>query len=475
MRCGRPDLVLSTRRIPYIDAVRILCVVCALLFAIVSAADAQSFSLDARKIALGDIAGTGHIAESVIIDERPYGAFVLPLGILQLFGQLDRVNPDSDQFDGVTTLDYVLAPVHLVLGRTSDSSGPDFIGDMRRGRLNRDLNTYHGFLPGDQPSTGGLASPTYGGALTFARKDDGAFQRLYIGAGPYIALRGSVSSDPRLTRILDSSSPVYEPNAQLPLTGHGDFQAAASITFGYHARFLWPTAVNQARFRDGIYVAVHYNVLRGLRYEQVDSTLRFDTDSTGLLTLDPALPPPVIVSRDTSSSGTGGAIDAGIGIVVGRWAFGGGVNGIANHITWTDVQRTVYNQFNVLTGDGTFSNESAVSIPDVRMILPIDFRGNLAFHQERWSVLMAAGRGYQGGTFHVGYERRPSFGALRGGIFYTSGQWQPTGGLGINLSERLAVDLAVFGSSANIERERHLAVGASLRIGEPSPKPVRSR
>jgi len=139
------------------------------------------------------------------------------------------------------------------------------------------------------------------------------------------------------------------------------------------------------------------------------------------------------------------------------------------------VRRTVYNTANLLTGDGSFTTDPDVSIPDARVVLPIDFRGDVAFHEDRWSVLMAAGSGYQGGTFHVGYERRPAFGALRGGIFYTSGQWQPTGGVGINLGNRFALDVAVFGSSANIERERHLAVGASLRIAQSSPKPIRSR
>ena len=58
-------------------------------------------------------------------------------------------------------------------------------------------------------------------------------------------------------------------------------------------------------------------------------------------------------------------------------------------------------------------------------------------HEERWSMLMAAGKGYQGPTFHVGFERRPAFGAIRAGVFYTSGQWQPTGGFAVKLNQRL--------------------------------------
>jgi hypothetical protein len=278
-----------------------------------------------------------------------------------------------------------------------------------------------------------------------------------------------------LTRILNSPTPVHESDAQLTLGGHAEIQAAFAVTVGYHARFLWPSTIKQARYRDGVYLAINYSFLRGVLFENVDSALRFDTDASGLLTLDPRLPPPMSGTRDHTSSGVGRAIDVGIGAVTGHWEFGGGVNGVANEITWSDVQRTLYTKDNLLVVEPPLVEAGTVSIPDVRVVLPVDVRGNAAYHEDRWSILMAVGEGYQGTTFHVGYERRPAFGAIRGGVFYTSGQWQPTGGFGWNLSERVALDVAVFGSSANIERERHLAIGASLHITERMLRPIRSR
>jgi len=42
------------------------------------------------------------------------------------------------------------------------------------------------------------------------------------------------------------------------------------------------------------------------------------------------------------------------------------------------------------------------------------------------------------------------------------GDW--TGGAGFNLSEHFGVDVGLFGTSANLERERHLGIAVSLRF-----------
>ena len=91
--------------------------------------------------------------------------------------------------------------------------------------------------------------------------------------------------------------------------------------------------------REGIYVAANYNHLHGLRYQDLDFRLRMDTDSVGLVTLNPnpALPPPLFISRTSADSGTGMAIDVGVGAVINNWELGFGANGIGNFIDWTDV------------------------------------------------------------------------------------------------------------------------------------------
>jgi hypothetical protein len=77
----------------------------------------------------------------------------------------------------------------------------------------------------------------------------------------------------------------------------------------------------------------------------------------------------------------------------------------------------------------------------------------------------AEGRqGFGGGSFHGGFEQRFNRVALRGGARYTVTQWNPTGGIGFDLSHHVALDVAAFGTSANIERKRQVALAASIRI-----------
>src|SRR6266850_6446615 len=123
---------------------------------------------------------------------------------------------------------------------------------------------------------------------------------------------------------------------------------AAAIIGGYRGRFALPAFTSD---RDGVYVAANYNFLYGFRYEDINMAFRLDTDRTGLLTVNPLLPSPVVVSRDKADSGSGRAIDVGIGTVMNRWETGFGINGIANRITWTDVMRTTYSLGNPFLGN----------------------------------------------------------------------------------------------------------------------------
>ncbi len=73
-------------------------------------------------------------------------------------------------------------------------------------------------------------------------------------------------------------------------------------------------------------------------------------------------------------------------------------------------------------------------------------------------------QGFQGTTFHAGFEERLKLIELRGGMRYSSDIWNPSGGIGINVWPRVGFDFALFGTSANLERTRHLALAASIRI-----------
>ncbi len=436
---------------------------------------AQNWSLDARQIALGAMGGTRNLATDMIEDERPYSSIIIPLGLVQVLSNSERMNPASEQFDIVRTIEYAIAPVHYVVGRNSSITGDEFVVDLRNALLNRDLNAYRGFLPATQPASGGLAAPTIGGGISVYANPNGAFQRVFIGAGPYVALRGALTTDESLTRILGSSAPVYVPNAHMQLTSGTEIQTAMSATLGYRALFPWPEGFSAHGEREGVYVAFNYNFIGGFRYENIGTSLRLDTDAGGLLTLNPFLGAPLVVTRDTAGSGRGRAIDVGVGAVIGKWEMGVGANGIANHITWSGVERTSYSIGNLLSGNSNFIQSATNRLGDIDVVLPVDVRGDLAYHEANWSALTAVGRGFNGVTFHAGYERRLGHAALRVGAFHSNGSWEPTGGVGLPLGERVAVDLAAYGTSANIERERHIAVAVSVRVNARTLQPVRSR
>jgi len=128
-----------------------------------SPAFAQNWMTDARRIAMGGVAGSENLASRMI--ESPDGAhstIVIPLGLLQVLNDLDIYNPDSENFDPIRAVEYVAAPLHYTFNRNGTGTGIEFINDLLGGRLNRDINTYRGFIPTSQPVAYGLLTPNWG-------------------------------------------------------------------------------------------------------------------------------------------------------------------------------------------------------------------------------------------------------------------------------------------------------------------------
>lgn len=420
---------------------------------------------------MGNVGGTDHLAGRMLDEQRDYRAVVLPFGLVQVLRDLDVFKPGSEKFDIIRSVEYAAAPLHYVIGRNSSTSdiGREFVVDVRNGRLSRDLNAYKGFVPANQPPAEGLAFSSNGRTITLYRGSGGSVQGLFLGAGQYLAMRTTVDLDERLTDILGSENNVYIPNTQFRLGTGTRGQAALALTGGYRARFALPAnleAPSGGSERDGVYVAFNYHYLYGFRYEDVDTTLRLDTDSAGLLTINPtfAFAPPVEIGRNHGTSGRGFALDMGVGVVAGGIGAGFGVNGIANRINWTGVERSTYSLSNVFLGNGTFFDSLPRPIGDVRVELPLDYRANAGYRRSSWSALGEFAHGFQGSSFHGGYEYRLAAVEFRGGALYTRDRWQPTGGIGLNMGPRVSLDMAMFGTSANIELKRHVAIAASLRF-----------
>jgi hypothetical protein len=263
---------------------------------------------------------------------------------------------------------------------------------------------------------------------------------------------------------------------------------ALAITGGYRGRFSLPMGLGSGNDREGLYFAFNYSYLRGFLMEDATTTLRLDTcpvpaaalacgpGSDGLLTVNSALPPPIVLSRRSSSDGRGRAIDFGVAAVVSNWELGFGVNGIANEIKWTDVEGTDYMLGN-LFGGGEFDEGEEVALPDVTIEQPVEYTGNAVYRagpltavgqvSKRTSSYEADADRLNDLTFRAGVEYRFLVLEPRAGAYYTRDRWQPAAGIGLNLGG-FGIDAAVYTTDANVQRERKPTFALSLRIGRKS-------
>lgn len=426
-------------------------------------AAAQNWSFDARRIALGGVGDTENVASRLVEADRRYGTIVIPLGLFQVLRDFDVFNPDHDDFDPVRAMEYAASPLHFTFDRDAGPSGQRFVTDIVNARFNRDLNTYRGFKPAGELVAEGLASPSWG--HTFRLRDDGegGFHGIYVGAGPYLSVETDASIDERLIDILASDVDVYVPNASFQIGNAAVDQLALAITGGYRARLPLPGRSSLPSGRNGMYLAANYHFLRGFHYDDFDLRVRFDTASNGLVTLQP-LTTPVVIERLTSDLGRGFALDFGVAFVVDRWDFGAGASGVANRIEWDEVERETYVLQSLFSG-GDFVETGLVRTGGTRRVeLPVNYSTNVAYHADGWSGFAEYARGFQGNNVHGGIEYLLGGVELRGGGRYSRDRWHPSGGAGFNLTPGFGVDVAIFGTSTNIERRRNLALAVSLRF-----------
>ena len=131
---------------------------------------------------------------------------------------------------------------------------------------------------------------------------------------------------------------------------------------------------------------------------------------------------------------------------------------------WDNLEREQF-VLQSLFGGGDFLESDLPPPTGTRRIeLPVNYTGNVAYRADRWSGESEFSHGFQGKNFHGGLEWRMDALELRGGLRYSRNRWHPSGGAGFNLSPRFGVDVAAFGTSANIERRRDTAIAVSLRF-----------
>jgi hypothetical protein len=425
---------------------------------------AQNFNGDARSIGLQTAGGQTNFASELTTDARPYRSIVLPLGLYQVFKNTDIFDPGKSTFDPIRVMELAANPLHYTFNRNEGDTGEQLVRDLVNGQISRDLNTYRGFIPARNIDALGLLNPSFGKTFKVHKADDGSFQGFYVGAGPYVALGTNFAADPTLVGLLSSSTNQYLPNSTLTLRDNTGMQAAGAVTVGYRAHFSLPGQSGRSK-RDGVYVAVNYNYLRGIHYESVNLGVTFNTDSTGLITLQPTTVP-IVVDRLTSSHGQGDAVDIGTHVIMGHWNFRGSANGIANHIDWSGLRAENYTLSSLLQSLSFVKTSAPAPAGDLRVTLPVRYAGGAGYDASRWSVDSEIGRGLQGNEFRGGAEYRLLAGhvAFRGGTRYSRQQWNPGGGIGFNITRSFGVDVAAYGTSTNIEELRKVALAMSLRF-----------
>jgi hypothetical protein len=212
-----------------------------------------------------------------------------------------------------------------------------------------------------------------------------------------------------------------------------------------------------------MYLAANFHYLQGFRLDDFDANLQLETDSLGLVSPNP-LSVPFTIDWHTSSHGRGMAIDAGVAFAVNRWDFGVGVGGIANRITWTQIERH-YVSIPSFFGGIDFRHVRVPATDERRRLeLPVTYTGDIAYHREQWSVLSEYSRGYMAHQFRAGLEYRLGTVELRGAGRYYDGRWYPSAGAGFNLTRNFGIDAGLFGTKTFLERSPHLGLAISLRF-----------
>jgi hypothetical protein len=424
-----------------------------------SAVSAQNFTGDARSVGMGGSSKNANIAQSMVAPATPYIAIPIPIGLIQVLGNKDAFDPTSDTFDPAWAVEAASNPLHYQFGRktdTSDSPQARFMRDLVNGTVSRDLATYSSFHMPDSVSAEGLASPAWGGTIKFAKQSSGAFQGIFIGAGPYLSFGTDAVIDPRLTDILETGA--HYTNSSLVVQDASRVQLAASIVVGYRARV---GVAGWSGDRDGIYLAGNYRYLRGFKYLQPDATVRFDTDGQGLVTVNPATTP-IVIDNLESDEGTGRAVDIGVQVVRDRWEGGFGVNGIGNRIEWTDLTQKRFTLNSLLAGGEFLEQTIGNPAGTITVELPIVTSGNIGYDGDGYAFKASVVHGFNGNSFHGGAERSLGPLAVRGGARYSRDHWDPTWGVGFG--RRVGVDVGFFTSHWNLQEERQISMAVSIRI-----------
>ena len=425
----------------------------------------QNLIPDARKIAMGAIGSQEDLGARLAEEQEPYRAIPVPLGLFQVFRNLNVFDPGNAEFDPIRAIENLSSPMHVTFNREPSTAGSNLVRDLVNGRISRDLNAYRGFTPPSEIDSQGLWAPSWGKTFHIAgEKDARSSHGIYVGAGPYISLGTNLRIDQNLIDILHSSSNVYRPNTTFNIGDVTTGQGAIAITGGYRGKLAaFDLTRSGSTPRDGVYVATDYHYLRGVHYDTVDLDVRFDTDASGQVTLSPTATP-IAIDRTNAKTGNGFALDLGTAVIVRRWNFSVGANGVGNRIVWDSLRSEQLVLQSLFQGANFVRRPMPSPVGTRKITLPVRYSGSGGYQTGRWAAQTELSRGLQGFSVRNGVEYRVGPLALRGGSRYQMDRWHASTGIGFNLIPSLGIDVAAYQTTANIERKQKVALALSLRL-----------
>ena len=267
-----------------------------------------------------------------------------------------------------------------------------FFRDLVRAQLKPDLNAYRGLDIDPSTTAEGLLLENWGKTFML-HSDDRGFQGIYVGAGPYLAARAYANFESELVNILEQPGrPVlsvrrlwHQRRRDRPACPCDYRRVSGTLSVflsgGGGCRRQWHICRRE----------LPLPARSPPRRLQCEPSIRDRRRRPRIAQSDVA---PFSLDWHTSSRGRGMAVDAGVAFAVNRWDFGFGVGGIANRITWRQIERHV------------------VSIP--RFFGGIDFVHVRLPAAEREASTRAAGHLYRRRRISQG-EVVSSLGGTRGG------------------------------------------------------------
>jgi len=460
-----------------------LVLVAALVGLLPAAAEAQM--LNARRLGMGGVATSdngasrsANVAFRAVPKGQGYGSIPLPLGLLQLAGDMPEFDPDDPDFNLFEVLDLVSnPPLTYSLSKPDDVSG-DISVFVARDSLVVDLDDVRRVIPEESMKHGGVYH-LFGVGF--------GFKNLFVQMQPIVHVRNEFDLDPKLRGALRDAEPFVS-NTRYALTDDGVAQAAVAFQAGialraYHAPAAGtgtadaeegedsdkdedPSAKDPRRNRStALYVGAAPKYLLGLAYGQIGGDGGITTGDTLFGSSDPVAFDMVAVTRHAAigeDGGTGHGYGSDLGAVFfwNNFELGVGVNDVASEIHWeTTVRRHVYsdslNEFatSVVAVDEDFTSRipPTTTINVAKRMGPTTVAADIVDNDLYTGV-------------HLGAETWVGMVAFRGGAYRDSnGSWQVTGGTGVRFGG-IGLDLAVASHRRNIEESRATELSASLTL-----------